>query len=122
MRSRTGCASSPSKQPPNYGEAARPRGSKSNGHPKETGPPGRHLVNFPTKASDDDNAAGKSVPSGRQAPERRARRAGGPVLEELTAERRWDELFAASPDLLDQLADEALLEHREGRTQPLKKL
>jgi hypothetical protein len=41
------------------------------------------------------------------------------MLEELASERRWDELFAASPDLLDELADEALAEHRAGRTKPL---
>ena len=41
------------------------------------------------------------------------------VLEELASERRWDDLFAASPDLLDELADEALAEHRAGRTERL---
>ena len=41
------------------------------------------------------------------------------MLEELASERRWDELFAASPDLLDELADEALAEHRAGRTERL---
>ncbi|MGH7766686.1 MAG: hypothetical protein ACREQP_04470 [Candidatus Binatia bacterium] len=37
------------------------------------------------------------------------------LLDELTSERRWDELFAGSQDLLGQLADEALAEHKAGR-------
>ena len=41
------------------------------------------------------------------------------LLDEIASEHRWDELFAASPDLLDDLANEALQEHRAGRTQPL---
>ena len=39
--------------------------------------------------------------------------------EELASERRWEELFASSHDLLGQLADEALAEHRAGRTEEL---
>ena len=38
------------------------------------------------------------------------------LLNELASERRWDELFTGSQDLLEQLADEALEEHRAGRT------
>ena len=41
------------------------------------------------------------------------------VLDELASERRWDELFAASRDLLEELAKEALEEHRAGRTKKL---
>ena len=41
------------------------------------------------------------------------------VLEELASERPWDELFSHSPDLLDELADEALAEHHAGRTEKL---
>ena len=41
------------------------------------------------------------------------------VLAELASERRWDELFAASADVLSELAQEALAEHRAGRTKPL---
>jgi hypothetical protein len=38
------------------------------------------------------------------------------ILEELASERRWAEAFAASQDVLEQLADEALAEHRAGKT------
>ena len=41
------------------------------------------------------------------------------LLDEMASERRWDELFAASPDLLEDLANEALEEHRAGRTRSL---
>jgi hypothetical protein len=41
------------------------------------------------------------------------------VLEELASEHRWDALFAKSPDLLSDLAAEALKEHRAGRSRPL---
>ena len=38
------------------------------------------------------------------------------LLEELASERRWDEIFAGSHDLLAELADQALADHRAGRT------
>jgi hypothetical protein len=34
------------------------------------------------------------------------------ILSEIDSERRWDKLFAQSEDLLSQLAEEALKEHR----------
>lgn len=41
------------------------------------------------------------------------------VLDELRSEREWAQRFAASEDVLERLADEALAEKREGRTVPL---
>jgi hypothetical protein len=41
------------------------------------------------------------------------------LLAELESDQKWDELLAGSPDLLEQLADEALAEHRAGETRPL---
>jgi len=41
------------------------------------------------------------------------------LLEELASERRWEELFAGSHDLLADLADKALAEHHAGRTEKL---
>lgn len=41
------------------------------------------------------------------------------ILEELASERRWDQAFADSADLLAQLAGQALVEHRAGKTQVL---
>ena len=40
------------------------------------------------------------------------------ILEELASERQWDEAFAHSQDLLAQMANEALAEHRAGKTLP----
>jgi hypothetical protein len=44
---------------------------------------------------------------------------GRALLDELASERRWEELFAASHDVLADLADEALAEHRAGHTKKL---
>lgn len=41
------------------------------------------------------------------------------ILEELQSEKRWTEAFAGSQEGLNQLAKEALAEHREGRTEAL---
>ncbi|MDQ3815223.1 MAG: hypothetical protein M3347_14975 [Armatimonadota bacterium] len=41
------------------------------------------------------------------------------LLDELAAERRWEQAFADSSDLLSDLANEALAEHRAGRAQEL---
>ena len=41
------------------------------------------------------------------------------ILDELASERRWDQAFAESADLLAQLADQALAEHQAGKTQVL---
>lgn len=41
------------------------------------------------------------------------------ILEELEEERRWDESFAHSPDVLAKLAMEAMNEHRASKTQDL---
>jgi len=38
------------------------------------------------------------------------------LLEELASEQRWEELFAGSHHLLAELGDQALAEHRAGRT------
>lgn len=41
------------------------------------------------------------------------------VIEELETEEKWEKAFAGSEDVLDQLADEALAAHHQGRTRPL---
>ena len=41
------------------------------------------------------------------------------LLEELASEKKWSELFAQSQDLLANLAEQALAEHRAGKTTPL---
>lgn len=44
------------------------------------------------------------------------------LLEELKAEREWDRRFAESQGALAELANEAMREHRAGRTQDLDPL
>lgn len=41
------------------------------------------------------------------------------ILEELEEDQRWDDSFARSPDLLANLAAEAMAEYRAGKTQEL---
>lgn len=42
------------------------------------------------------------------------------LLLELASEKRWEKTFAESEDLLSQLADEALAEHKQGKTEILQ--
>lgn len=53
-------------------------------------------------------------------PEPEQEAAGAWILAELESERRWDDLFAKSADLLSQMADEAIREDEAGLTQPLE--
>lgn len=46
-------------------------------------------------------------------------RFGAWMLEELSSEEHWDELFARSPELLETLAAEAIAEDDAGLTEPL---
>jgi hypothetical protein len=41
------------------------------------------------------------------------------LLAEIESERRWDELFKKPATAVERLADEALREHKLGRTMPL---
>ena len=42
------------------------------------------------------------------------------LLEELAAERRWEELLSESQDRVAEMADEALDEHRRNQTRRLR--
>ena len=52
-------------------------------------------------------------------PEREQDAVGAWILAELESERKWDELFARSPDLLAEMAAEAIREDDAGLTEPL---
>ena len=41
------------------------------------------------------------------------------LLNDLVAEKKWGKAFAGSEDVLSRLADEAIEEHKKGRTKPL---
>jgi hypothetical protein len=42
------------------------------------------------------------------------------IRNEVLGEDEWERSFSGSSDALENLADEAIAEHRAGRTQPLK--
>jgi hypothetical protein len=41
------------------------------------------------------------------------------LLDEIESDRRWDELFAKSPDKLNKFADRAWAEHEAGNSEVL---
>jgi len=41
------------------------------------------------------------------------------LLEELESEKKWENIFAESADVLDRLADEAIRAHKRGKAGPL---
>lgn len=41
------------------------------------------------------------------------------LLDEIKADKKWGKLFAESEDVLEQLAQEALMEHEKGNTKDL---
>ncbi len=41
------------------------------------------------------------------------------VMEEMEVEKKWDDAFANSQDLLAQMAEQALAEHKKGETRLL---
>lgn len=41
------------------------------------------------------------------------------VLEELEAERKWENIFAGSEDILDKLADGAIVTYKQGKIKTL---
>jgi hypothetical protein len=61
----------------------------------------------------------KAFEKASQLPAEEQDRFGAWMLVELNSEEHWDELFAQSQDMLARMADEALAEHRSGKTIPL---
>lgn len=41
------------------------------------------------------------------------------LLRELSSERTWEKAFAESEETLEKLAEEALKQHKQGKTKPL---
>jgi hypothetical protein len=54
-----------------------------------------------------------------QLPPEEQDRFGAWLIQELNSEERWQELFDQSQDLLAKMGEEALAEHRAGKTKPL---
>lgn len=51
-------------------------------------------------------------------PEKDREALGALLIQEMQSEKRWAKLFKGSQDQLSKLADEALKEHRAGKTKP----
>lgn len=61
----------------------------------------------------------KAVAEASKLPEAEQEAVGAWLLAELESERRWDDLFARSQDMLTEMAAEAIREDEAGLTQPL---
>lgn len=61
----------------------------------------------------------KAFEAASRLPDREQDELASAILEELAADERWEVAFAESQAALEQLADEALKEHRAGRTEAL---
>jgi hypothetical protein len=61
----------------------------------------------------------RAVAEASRLPEDEQEAVGAWILAELESERRWDDLFARSPDLLSEMAAEAVREDEAGLTEPL---
>jgi methylase of polypeptide subunit release factors len=55
----------------------------------------------------------------KELPEDEQEAIGAVLLAEIDADRRWDELFSRKSDVIEQMADQALEDHRQRRTLPL---
>lgn len=61
----------------------------------------------------------QAVAEASKLPEAEQEAVGAWLLAELESERRWDELFAQSQDMLAEMAAEAIREDEAGLTEPL---
>jgi hypothetical protein len=61
----------------------------------------------------------QAVAEASKLPEAEQEAVGAWILAELESERRWDDLFARSRDMLAEMAAEAIREDEAGLTQPL---
>ena len=61
----------------------------------------------------------KAFEAASRLPDREKDELAAAILEELDGDERWEAAFARSQDALARLGDEALEEHRAGRTEPL---
>ncbi|AIE85846.1 hypothetical protein [Fimbriimonas ginsengisoli] len=66
------------------------------------------------------SAFSKAVELASKLPEKDQDALGALLLEEMQSNKRWAKLFGSSQDLLSKLADDALAEHKAGKTKPWK--
>ncbi len=61
----------------------------------------------------------KAFEAASRLPDREQEELAAAILEELAADERWEAAFTESQSALKRLADEALREHRAGRSEAL---
>ena len=61
----------------------------------------------------------KAFEAASRLPDREQEELAAAILEELAADEHWEATLAQSQGALERLADEALREHRAGRTEAL---
>jgi hypothetical protein len=61
----------------------------------------------------------KAFEAASRLPDREQEELAAAILEEIAADERWDSAFAESQPMLKRLADEAVREHRAGRSEAL---
>jgi len=61
----------------------------------------------------------KAFEAASKLPDREQEELAAAILEELAADERWESTFAESQSMLKRLADEAVSEHRAGRSEAL---
>ena len=61
----------------------------------------------------------KAFDAASKLPEKDQEALAAAILEELAADERWEAAVGSTPGALERLADEALAEHRAGRSKPL---
>jgi hypothetical protein len=61
----------------------------------------------------------KAFEAASQLPDREQDELAAAILQELAADQRWEATLGQSREGLERLAEEALKEHRAGRTRPL---
>jgi hypothetical protein len=76
------------------------------------------LISFKVRIGPSGKVLEQAVTELTKLPESEQEVAGAWILAELDSERRWDDLFARSPDLLAELAAEAIREDEAGLTEP----
>ena len=65
------------------------------------------------------NLLDEAYAAAKELPEEEQEAIGAVLLAEIDADRRWDELFAQPSDVIERMADQALEDHRLGKTIPL---
>ena len=65
------------------------------------------------------NLLDEAYAAAKELPEEEQEAIGAVLLAEIDADRRWDELFAQPSDVIERMADQAIEDHRLGKTIPL---